>query len=356
MRRVPVIALRGPPRLRGEAHGRAAGDRIRGFLHDGHAWLDRLSARQPFDRARASEDLAGIARAIAHHTPDLWSEIEGLAIGAGVPLEDAVLLQARRELMGYSRFDTLGDCTTIAVAENGRSVLAQTVDLAGPMDEQLHVLETSGEGIAGGRAVIVTFTGLLGYLGMNAAGLAVGLNLVLAGEWGAGVPPYLVIRHLIDRARDVPEALAMLETLPLASSRSFMLCDPRRVACVEAAPGRLRVIEGARLAHANHFEHPDHLADDTLNIFARNGSTARRRAAASLIDALPDDAEAILDALAQPPVNVRPPAGFSRERTVAAVVLEPAAGRITLRGGDPRRGPGLVLSARAQYPNAEALP
>ena len=55
------------------------------------------------------------------------------------------------------------------------------------------------------------------------------------------LPPYLAIRHLLDSAGGVEEALAILRGQPLASSRTFVLCDRDRALYVEALDGELRV-------------------------------------------------------------------------------------------------------------------
>ncbi len=118
----------------------------------------------------------------------------------GLDRDLAWLLQLRRELLGYSRV-TAGDCTAYAAAGG---VLAQTVDLNGNLDDQIAVLEVAGPPR---RSLLLSFGGLLGYLGVNDAGVAVGLNLVLGGTWRPGVPPYLAIRHVLDTAESVDHAV-----------------------------------------------------------------------------------------------------------------------------------------------------
>src|SRR5262249_35274267 len=155
----------------------------------------------------------------------LAAEIEGLAHGAGISREHALLLQLRSEIMGYRKVRAPGGCTTYA--RTGQTpVLAQTIDLAGNLDDQIAVLDLAPAGK--GHSLVLSFGGQLGYLGLNSHGLAVGLNLVLGGQWRPGVPPYLAIRHLLDTAASVTEAIEILAELPLASSRNIMLCDRER--------------------------------------------------------------------------------------------------------------------------------
>ncbi|MFM9696889.1 carcinine hydrolase/isopenicillin-N N-acyltransferase family protein [Streptomyces europaeiscabiei] len=67
---------------------------------------------------------------------------------------------------------------------------------------------------------------------------------ILGGDWRPGVPPYLAIRHVLDTAGTVEQAVGILRELPLASSRAFMICGVDRTVCVEATVARRRVLEG----------------------------------------------------------------------------------------------------------------
>jgi len=247
--------------------------------------------------------------------------------------------------MGYRRVRPAGDCTTYARLGT-EPVLAQTVDLNGDLDDQIAVLDLHG------RALILSFAGLLGYLGVNSHGLAIGLNLVLGGRWRPGLPPYLAIRHLLDTARDVAEAVELLRTLPLSSSRSIMLCDPEHAAYVEILDDEQRVVTGRELTHTNHYLHPDLAPHDELNVFARNSSTRRLDACRTRLTSLADDAEAVdhFALLAEPPIRVPDTGDITVERTVATVVLSPARGELHVRPGDGSTQAVRTFSLRAGVP------
>ncbi|MER5810202.1 C45 family peptidase [Streptomyces sp. NPDC002033] len=337
---ITFIRAAGTPYEIGRVHGAALAAPLRAFLDDGLARLRHLTDRPPTPsglRATIAAHRAAVEAAL----PGLAEEVAGLADGARISAEEAWLLQIRREVMGYSAVRPAGDCTTYArTGPGGPPVLAQTVDLNGDLDTHISVLETARTG-TGRRSLVLSFAGLLGYLGLNSDGLAIGLNLVLGGTWRPGVPPYLAIRHLLDSARDTGEALKILADLPLTSSRSLMLCDRERVLYAEHLDGALRVTEAApgELAHTNHFLHPDFAPADELNVFARNSSLRRLRAAREGLAALPADASAEdhFALLSRPPVCVPDRGDIRAERTVAAAVMLPAAGLLHLRPGDPSR-------------------
>lgn len=314
---VQFLELSGSPHARGYTHGRAAGGRLRGFLDDSLARLGHLADR-PLDLDALRPSIAAHRDVVIKALPDLADEVDGLADGADIERDAAWLLQLRREVLGYSRV-TGGDCTTYASVRGG-PVLAQTVDLNGNLDDQIAVLALDGPRH---RSLVLSFAGLLGYLGINDAGVAVGLNLVLGGEWEPGVPPYLAIRHVLDTADNVDQAIEMLCELPLASSRSFMICGADRVVCVEALGSERRVCEGAELMHTNHFLDPDFAEHDEINVFAKNSS--KRRLETVREAGIPEagDTAAHHRLLSTPPIFVADNGDIRRERTVAAVVMRP---------------------------------
>ena len=126
---IPHVRLSGTAYERGWQHGHALGDRLRGFLADGLARIDRILP-QPLARDSLAATLHAYDRAISTSAPELGAEIGGLADGAGLSRAEAVLLQVRRELIGYHRIPAMGDCTTYA-RPGADPVLAQTVDLNG---------------------------------------------------------------------------------------------------------------------------------------------------------------------------------------------------------------------------------
>src|SRR5205807_9215322 len=146
--------------------------------------------------------------------------------------------------------------------------------------------------------------------------------------WRPGLPPYLAIRHLLDTAANVDEAIAILRGLRLASSRSLTLCDSTRIACVEIRGDEVREVGATE--HTNHFLDPGFAEEDELNVFARNSSVLRLKACRSGLADLPPDAgvEEHFALLSAPPI-CGADTGYTRpERTVAAAVLRPGLRRL----------------------------
>ena len=354
--RVPkVVRMTGEPFERGLQHGAVQRDRLAGFLGDGLARLDdalgktvRLCDLKP--------RLERFADEMSRQTPRLFRELEGMATSAGLSIDEAVLLQCRRELAGYSRFTTRGDCTTFA-RSGSAPMLAQTIDLAGDLDDHLCVMEID-DTARSRRCLVVSFTGLLGYLGVNDRGLAVGLNLVLGGDWSDGLPAYVAIRHLLDCCGSVEDAIECLSTLKLASSRCFVLCDGRLSAFVEAMDGRFKVRRADEVAHTNHFLDADFARRDELNVFAANASKARLAVCRDWLAAHPSlsEPERVFDFLRRPPVFVADHGERRREKTVGAVVIDPGALSLAIRCGDPSANPTRHFAIRDIGSSADPVP
>ncbi|MEV0972315.1 C45 family peptidase [Microtetraspora glauca] len=333
---VPFLSLAGSPYEIGLRHGRERAPALRAFLDDGLCRLNRVLP-SPVTRDALAPVLAAYGEAIEAATPDLAEEIRGLADGAGIAWSEAVMLQVRREILGYRKVPTMGDCTTYA-RSGDVPVLAQTVDLNGDLDDQIAVLRVAVSG-SPRRTLVLSFGGLLGYLGLNSSGLAIGLNLVLGGEWRPGLPPYLAIRHLLEVCDSVEQAVAELRALRLASSRSIMLCDRRQAGYVEILGDETRLRTADRPVHTNHYLEPEFAPHDEVNVFARNSSRRRLAAAGEALERLPADAgaERHFEILSAPPICVGDTGDIRRERTVAAVVAFPDRGELHVRPGDPSR-------------------
>src|SRR5262245_22821275 len=80
-------------------------------------WLAHVRAETGSSRADALAAASAFSTPIRDHAPFLWEEIEGLAAGAGLPLDHVLLLQARAEVLRARRGARPAlECTTFAIA------------------------------------------------------------------------------------------------------------------------------------------------------------------------------------------------------------------------------------------------
>ena len=213
-------------------------------------------------------DRAGRYRAIIESETDYLSELQGVADGAGVALDDIVALNSRTELLAEAFIDSspkqrkTDGCTALAVlgdaTAGGATLLSQNWDWLAHTVDTVVVLRVIRDD--GPSYVTVTEAGLLAKAGLNSAGLGVCTNFLLTDRDGTveGLPYHLTLRALLD-AETLPEALNTLLHYQRASSANYLLAHSHGVAVdIEVTPGgaegvHVRLPEDGVVTHANHF-------------------------------------------------------------------------------------------------------
>lgn len=254
-------------------HGRAAGKQIRAFLAD-HAARINLIRHTPLSAAEISAHVAAHATIIEREVPELAEEIRGLAAGAQITYEQAMLLQMRRELIGAPAGIAGGDCSTFMIRDAGGVLLAQTVDQEGLMASLGTIMLIEPAETGAPIVLLFSFAGLLGYAGLNSSGVAVATNSLTSSEIVPGVPPYLLVREAL-ACSSAAAAVARLEQLTRSSARAFTIADRHQTLCCEFTPGSFRSWQAPQFVRTNHFLHPELLPEERLNVFSLNASRRR---------------------------------------------------------------------------------
>lgn len=252
---IRTLVLEGPPRAMGERHGSELAPEIRGYL------ADRLDlAGDPYwaGRAEVPERILEIAQQTleAHErfSANLFDEMSAMAGKAGITVAEAVVVGGFTDLVDVVRSEggtTLeeDDCTGLIDAERG--LLAQTWDMHASAGEYVYLLDVRPE--AGPRAFVQTTAGCLGQIGMNEAGVAVGINnLTSYGKPGVTWP--FVVRKVLEQT-ELDDAIKAVLDADLAGGHNFMLMGPDGIGCnIEAMPGGNRVtrVDSGVFAHTNH--------------------------------------------------------------------------------------------------------
>lgn len=319
----------------GVQYGSAFAAEIDQFLGDDVARINRLRDT-PLSDASLSKLTGQYAFWIEKELPSIAEEIAGLAAGAGIRYEQAMLLQIRRELIRHRAEP--GDCTSATyVVEGIGHLIAQNVDLIGNLSDLSLVLHVASSDPSRPRICLLTLIGLCGYLGVNSNGMAVGINMITSGGWRPGVPPYLLIPHVLSCA-SIDEALDELRRIRRASSRYFVLADVHGAVGVEMTVTDLRVLRKPVLLHANHFLHPDFRDADMKTGEQLACSQHRLQRMASLVDGGVDPRAILKDHDEFPNSICAHNLGDPRiTETVAGVVMLPKTCEIQIAFGQPCR-------------------
>ena len=270
---IPDLTLTGSSRERGRAHGEA----LRGLIAETiDGWFEVLAQRtDPLDFVAEILHVSGFREAAEAHTPEYMDEVWGISEGAAQSLEAVFAWQLIDECWWY--LDELtGDlqpheaCSAMAVNDGHRGIVAQTQDLYRHFDGSQVMLRYIEED--GLEVLVPSAAGLLGYNGVNSAGLAVCITtLSQLAHQTAGVSSGFVVPKLL-RCRSVDEGLEWLRAVPLASGNSWTLGARDRSLVVEvSAEGVTVVDDGDRALHTNHA-----LAQDAVWDYVRFDSSAAR--------------------------------------------------------------------------------
>jgi isopenicillin-N N-acyltransferase like protein len=354
----PLFRAAGSPRTLGRAHGAAGGERIRAYLD---YLAGSLSLSREAMRTRAMRFLPLFER----HAPHLVEEIGGLAEGAAIEFADALAVQLRGEL------GTLPDgaCTTFVIGPRGTAagniLIGQTSDTPAEIGDFAYVLHMQPEGRP--EFLMWTFGGMLGYHGVNASGVAHFANSLGGGPaWKFALSHYPLKRMLLE-CRGMDEALRLFETVPVCSNGNYVLCADGVFVDIEVTsdgPIVLRDTGAGFLAHSNHFlcgahacrENFDRSLPDSFPRLERiNRLIAERFGALTVADL-----KRILSDHAGHPVGIcrHPHTGHgdailpSSGKTVAALIAEPAFGRLHVARGNPCENPFTTYTLRASSPEA----
>jgi isopenicillin-N N-acyltransferase like protein len=235
-----------------------------GWLFPALAVYDQLFAVAGLTPARVRLLALAAREALCGWAPELSAELDDYARVSGLEPWRVHALNARTELLAAAAAASRGECSTIAGIDRaatgtsgaeaaGTVIGAQTWDWHQELAGSWAVLEF---GQAELPFVTLTEAGLLAKIGVNAAGVALLFNILShssdTGE--GGVPVHAVARRILDSARDVEQAIAILRRARLAASSCFTLLDPSRVACLEASPAGVAELPPAPwMLHTNHF-------------------------------------------------------------------------------------------------------
>jgi isopenicillin-N N-acyltransferase like protein len=247
------------PFERGRQLGLASAEQVRGsirFYADTFEHYAGLSWAQVRDIATAFGD------PIADYDEEIARELDGIAVGAAVPREDVLAINARTEIMFGMWARPAAECTAFyagpTATENGHVLLGQNWDWH-PRTLETTILVEVDQGARPSFAMLAE-AGLVGKLGFNAAGIGVAANALVSdldhGE--PGVPFHVILRAILD-ARTLEEAVTAIVRARRASSANYVIGSAAGAGVdVETAPGGVESVflvhpTDDLLSHSNHF-------------------------------------------------------------------------------------------------------
>jgi hypothetical protein len=340
----PLFCAVGSHRELGRQHGEQAAEQIRGFL-------EYLAASMGLSRESMRSRASKFQPLFEKVCPHLLEEVHGLAEGAKVSPADALVVQLRGELAQLPE----GACTTFVVSgrgtAHGETLIGQTSDTPPELMQFAYVLDL--QPVDRPQLLMWTFGGMLGYHGINRHEVGHFANALGGGPaWSFALSHYPLKRMILEQ-RTLDDVVSLMRRVRVCSNGNYVLCDGEdRILDVEltsAGPNALNETGDGYFAHANHFLCSPHACPEN-HAKSLPDSFRRQDRVTELISAkfgslTVEDFKAILSDHDGRPTSIcrhshdGPKPGHSmldhRGQTVAAIVAEPARGRMHVSRGNP---------------------
>lgn len=333
MNELQVLTAHGSAEAVGRAHGAAFGTDVRAYLEK----------RRTLSAEGTDLDAAGIT-AIAErmvdahraYDPALFDEMAAMADAAGITPAEAIIVGGYTDFIDTVRAVAHGtmvedQCTAVLTpdaASGGAGFLAQTWDMHASATPHVFLLDVAVDDRP--RALVFTTHGTLGQIGMNEAGIAVGINNLTVDDGRYGVTwPFVVRKALTETTFDA--ALAAIVDAPLAGGHNFLLMDGTgRGASIEATPTTTWVehLADAPVVHTNHCVVPETQAVEGARPEALQTNSLRRLADAGRLLAANEEhtPDSLMDLLRDEDSICRHPEPPYDYESSGAVVMRPATG------------------------------
>ncbi len=267
MKPLRVLRLEGNAIRRGHAHGEAYAEAIRAYAEERiHLAANGTWAGRPV----TPDDVLALARAMlpAHeaYDADLYAELLALAEAAGVSPEAALVAGGFTDVVDAVRnaggdAPEEDDCTAVLVPPSRAGGLgglfAQTWDMHDSATP--HVVLLDVRPVDAPRALVFSTLGCLGQIGLNEAGITVGINNLVCTDGRPGVTWNFAVRRAL-AATTFEGAVKAIRDAELAGGHNYMVMDAAGRGLNLECTGRMRVetvLSEVPIVHTNHCVHDE---------------------------------------------------------------------------------------------------
>jgi len=220
-----VLHLKGTPYEMGYQHGALLKEHVRSNLH----FLLKVKGDQELAeigslKVKPTDIIRTIIKIQRKHLPkSYFEEMEGVAKGAGIPVEDVQLANFIPEMFHCSGFAIMNSATKDGTLYHGR-----VLDYAVDWKLQEHAVIIVAEPDGGIPFVNVSFAGFIGSVtGMNVQHVAIGeMGGGGQGHWD-GVPMAFLVREVLEKGKDLDKAIHIFKDSPRTCEYYFVISDAK---------------------------------------------------------------------------------------------------------------------------------
>ncbi len=248
----PIYELSGTYFEMGRQYGEQCKEQIK---HMVQWWIDVILGLWPNIEPQVMiKQSSRFIEPIKAYAPELFEQMEGIAEGSGLPLNEILFLNGACEfdaggsaLMGCTSFAAAGEAT-----KDGKTILGQNLDWNPGSDVVVLRLKPKN----GPKMLALTLAGSLGMVGISEAGVSVFINLLLRSNVAFGVP-FNVITANVLRQKNLVDCIRAVSQAKRAIAFNYMLADKEgSIIDVETSIENCGFLlpNNDILTHANHYE------------------------------------------------------------------------------------------------------
>ncbi|HET7313045.1 C45 family peptidase [Salinisphaera sp.] len=234
---IPVLEAAGSAADIGRAHGATHAEQIRRFAAER---VERAGQALWVGADRPRADVLALAEdCLAAHqaySPRLTEELRAMADAAGLSAAEMLVVSGFTDFVdtAFAAFGgegaapgTVDNCTAMIVpgarSATGQPLFAQTWDMHETAAEHVFVLR--GAPLDAPAFTVFTSSGCLGMIGMNEAGVTIGINNLTGNDGRIGVTWNFVVREVLAQV-NFEAAAARLADADLAGAHNYLLVGP----------------------------------------------------------------------------------------------------------------------------------
>lgn len=346
---IRVLDLAGSPSQMGARHGELYADEIRIYTNERVDLVSSgLWSGGPLTRGEVLDIAESMLAAHELFDPALFEEMNALANAAGISPAEAVVVGGFTDFVDTVRAVVGGpipteviedDCTAMIVPDaraSGQGILGQTWDMHDSATEHVLLLRVQPDDAP--AALVFTTTGCLGQIGMNEAGVCVGINNLVGVDGTRGVTWPSVVRSML-KAETAADAKSVLLGADLAGAHNFLIFDRHGDGyTVEAMPSARPEIEldAEPIVHTNHTVLPESTAvqaDKAPGLM--DSSSARFDTATALLAEGEISVERVMDVTREPEAICQAATDPYHIESSGAAIMRPATGEFWACWGRP---------------------
>ena len=238
-----LTVITGKPRERGRQYGRLFADGIRSFLHQEifKKFVTPKTSRD--DLLRYAGDCF---REVSAFSPEIAEELGGMAEGAGLQVEEVLLVTLHEELYHRGDLPAVAHCTAMAAGppdtRDGNTYVGESWDWmksAFGLSQMTLWKRAEGPGV-----LAYSYPGLWISAGLNSAGIALVWTSAALQVPGprVGIPAYALIAQMLYQST-LKDAVEEARRAKRAGWFSFVLADGNgQLASVEGSPDDIEVV------------------------------------------------------------------------------------------------------------------